>query len=720
MKVILFFIVLFANTAFSQTYTYPTTPKRPVTDDYFGRKITDNYRWMEDMNSIETKTWLKAQATYTDSMLNQLNGRDGLVNTFVAYDALKPVIYGQITRRGNRYFYKKTTNQNNVGKLYYREGKLGPEKLLVDPASFDKKKQYSLSSFKPSEDGSKLVFGLAEGGGEISTVQILNVDTRTLYADTINLIWGGQIGGWSQDGKGFTYMPENSADPADPNRSTNLKAKYHLVGTDPRFDKELFSGSLYPQLGFKPETFPQVTYSPDFKYILGSLISDRLANTFIAPASELFKPTINWKPLFSLKDSIMDYRLLHGRIYMLSIKGAKKGEILVMNAENANIKSAKLLLSEGDLVIENLSVSKDYLFVGLSDGINTTIKQYDLQQNKWSEMKLPSRGTAYVWPNGNKVNDCMLVVTSWNKPMTIYDYNASSKSISKSPFNNTTTYPGVNDIVVEETALAGHDGTKIPLTILRNKYGKKDGKAVCFMTGYGAYGISATPWFNVEYLALLNKGVVIAVSHPRGGGEKGVEWHNGGHKTTKPNTWKDFIASGEWLIKNGYTSAGKLIGEGTSAGGILIGRAITERPDLFAAAINNVGISNTLRFELTANGPSNIWEFGTVKDSVEASALYEMDALHHVKDGVKYPAVISIAGINDPRVTAWQPAKFAAALQSASTSGKPVLFLVNYNNGHFTEDKKVTFLNTANMFAFALWQAGHSEFQPPNKQRKTK
>ena len=206
-------------------------------------------------------------------------------------------------------------------------------------------------------------------------------------------------------------------------------------------------------------------------------------------------------------------------------------------------------------------------------------------------------------------------------------------------------------------------------------------------------------------------GSILAFAHVRGGSEKGDDWYKAGYKTTKPNTWKDFIACGEYLEKNNYTTPSKLIGMGTSAGGILIGRAITERPDIFGAAISNVSCSNALRFENTPNGPNNSREFGTVKDSVECMALYEMDAFQHVKEGTKYPAVICVGGMNDPRVIAWQPGKFAAALQSATTSGKPVLLVVNYDNGHFTEDKSVTFKNYANMFSFALWQTGHKDFQ---------
>jgi len=199
---------------------------------------------------------------------------------------------------------------------------------------------------------------------------------------------------------------------------------------------------------------------------------------------------------------------------------------------------------------------------------------------------------------------------------------------------------------------------------------------------------------------------VIAIAHVRGGGEKGEAWHQSGMKTTKPNTWKDFISCAEYLIANGYTSPQKIAGEGVSAGGILISRAITERPDLFAAAICNVGVADIMRLN------RNIEEFGTVKDSIECRGLYEMDGVQHVVNGTKYPAVICVAGWNDPRVPVWQLGKFAGALQNASVSGMPVLMKVNYDNGHFTEDKNVTFANFADQYAFILWQCGHPDFQP--------
>ncbi|GAA4341994.1 hypothetical protein GCM10023149_54560 [Mucilaginibacter gynuensis] len=368
-------------------------------------------------------------------------------------------------------------------------------------------------------------------------------------------------------------------------------------------------------------------------------------------------------------------------------------------------------MPEQAATIDNMARGKDFFYFTTNDGINTRAYQYNFLSSKSDEIKLPVSGTASVMPVNITSNDVLILLTSWKQPFTIYNYNALTRVVKPSAWTAKFSYPGVDDIVVEETEIKSHDGTMVPLTILYNKNVKKDGSAVCYMTGYGAYGVSGTPYFSTYSLALLNKGVIVAETHVRGGSEKGESWYKAGYKTTKPNTWKDFIASGEYLINNHYTSASHLIGEGTSAGGILIGRAITERPDLFAAAISNVSCSNALRMENSPNGLNNTKEFGTVKDSVEARALYEMDAFQHVKDGTKYPAVICVGGMNDPRVIVWQPGKFAAALQNATASGKPVLLAVNYDNGHFTENKEIAYRNFANMFSFALWQAGHPDFQ---------
>lgn len=690
----------------------PPSPKRPVTDTYFGKKVIDNYRWLEDVNSPEVKGWFKAQGDYTNTVLDQIPGRDSLIEAFVQYDKLRAVRYGEISKRGNTYFYRKTLPSEKVGKLYVRNGKTGTETLLFDPSAYDKSKTYSVTAFTPSPNGKQIVIGLQEGGAELSTLRAMSVATKTFQPESITAVFGGSVV-WLPDNNGFLYTPQNSSDPKDPKGNLDTKGRVHRLGTDPKTDPDLFSRAKNPNMGIRPDQYPIMFLSDDDSQLYGVLSSvDRRTDGWVASPADLSKPTISWKRLATPDDSVYSFLKLGNRLFLHSVKGAANGKILVTDAANPNPATATVLLPESKLNITGIVSTKDYLFVTLNDGINDQIRQYDSRSNQWANVPLPLTGSAGVMPlDAPRSNEAIINITSWKQPVTLYDYNPTDKNLTISNFNVKVSYPGTDDLVVEELEIPGHDGVMVPLSLIYRKGLKKDGQSVCFMDGYGAYGFSATPGFSTRALALLNKGVIVAETHPRGGSEKGQNWYKAGYKTTKPNTWKDFIASGEYLIKNGYTSAGKLIGMGTSAGGILIGRAITERPDLFAAAISNVSCSNALRMEDSPNGPVNAPEFGTVKDSTECMALYEMDALHHVKEGTKYPAVLCVGGMNDPRVIVWQPGKLAAALQNASTSGKPVLMQVNYDNGHFTEDKKVTFRNFANMYAFGLWQAGHPDFQ---------
>ncbi len=691
----------------------PATPQRPVTDTYFGRAVVDNYRWLEDTKSPEVLAWFKAQGDYTKQTLDRLPGRDSLISAFVRYDRLRPARYSEIKKRGNRYFYRKTLPAEKVGKLYLREGATGAETLLFDPVAYDPAKTYSVTAFTPSNSGQRLVVGLQQGGAELSTLRIMTVATRALLPESIVAVSGGSVD-WLPTDTGFLYTPNNSTDPKDPLGNLNTKARLHRLGTPAAADPELFSRAKNPVFPIRPDEYPFLYFSDDHTQVYGGLGSvDNRQHVWVATPADLGKPTIPWQPLTVPTDSVYSYLKLGAQLYLYSVKGAPKGRILVTDAAHPKLATATVLLPEGSRNITGIVSSKDYLFVTLNDGINDHIRQYDPRSRQWADVPLPFSGTAYVQPlDAPRSNAVLVGITSWKQPATLYEYNPDSKKLAISTFEVKAEYPGVADLVVEEVEVPSHDGAMVPLSLIYRKGLQKDGQAVCFMDGYGAYGISAVPYFSTRYLALLNQGVVIAETHPRGGSEKGQKWYRAGYQTTKPNTWKDFIACGDYLVKNGYTSPSRLIGMGTSAGGILIGRAITERPDLFAAAISNVSCSNALRMENSPNGPVNVPEFGSVKDPVQCQALYEMDAFQHVKPGTKYPAVLCVGGMNDPRVIVWQPGKLAAALQAATTSGKPVLMQVNYDNGHFTEDKAVTFRNFANMYAFALWQAGHPNFQP--------
>ncbi len=714
-KLIIFICTLVSFISAAAQYRYPPTKTVDSTDSYFGVTYRDPYRWLEHIETPEVEAWFKQQAMFTDSILNNLKGRDELIAEWKALDKLRPAVMSSFSYQNGRLFYRKTLAGENVGKIYYREGINGKEQLLFDPTTYIPGKTLSVQSVSPSYDGKKLAISYAEQGAEVSIIKVLDVDSKKVLMDSIPANAG--FGGWAFDNNSFLYMWIRSADSKDPSSRLSPKTKLHTLNTDINADIDYFSNGSYPGLNIDPGVYPYAFVTEDAKqYVFsgeGSVQNE--FKFYYAPIEEFNAPKINWKVLCTQDDKLVRGVAIKGDdIYAISYNNAKNYKVVSTSLKKPDWKNAITIAAEQkDKTIESLSYSKDYMFITYSDGINSYLSKYNFATKKTTEVKLPFSGTVGVNCFDTKSNNCLVGITSWNKPYTEFNYDAATDVFAASSFNKPVVYPkAYQELVTEEVEVKGHDGIMIPLSIVHKKGIKLDGSNICFMDAYGAYGSSATPYFSVRENSLAVRGVVVAYPHVRGGSEKGEEWYKAGYKTTKPNTWKDFISCAEYLVKKGYTTSDKIGGSGTSAGGILISRAITERPDLFAAAICNVGCANAMRLEFGANGPVNIPEFGTVKDSVECKALYEMDGMQHVVSGTKYPAVISVGGWNDPRVVAWQPGKFSAAVQNASSSGKPVLLKINYDNGHFTEDKNVTFANFANQYAFVLWQCGHPDFQP--------
>ncbi|MCC6459755.1 MAG: prolyl oligopeptidase family serine peptidase [Saprospiraceae bacterium] len=714
MKNFIFLVVLalFANNAFAQ-FRYPATKTVDAKDTYWGVTYSDPYRWLEDMKDPEVNAWFKAQAELTNTTMNSITGRDGLIAEWRTLDKLQPPqIYFPI-KEGGRIFYQKRMPGEKVSKVYFRENMAAPEQLLFDPLTFQEGKTLSVQQIAPSYDGKKLLIGYAENGAEVQTIQVLNVDTKQFLPDVIPATAG--IVGWTFDNEAFLYMWIKSADNTDPTARLNPKTKLHALGADTQADLDFFSNAAYPELKIEEKVYPYVTLRKDAKaYVFaGEGTVQNEQKWHFAPISQFYSGKIQWKTLCTPDDKLVNsFDIVGDNVFAITHKGAAKRKLISTDLKNPDWAKAKVIAPEKAMVLENFARCKDFLLLRYSDGINNYFYKYNLVTEKTMEVKLPFSGSAFAFCIDTKTNEFLVAITSWNQPFTEFIYHAETDQFTPSPFNAAPVYPDAyKDLVVEEVDVKGHDGVLVPLSIIYKKGIKKDGSNVCLMESYGAYGYGMLPYFSAELNSLATKGAVIAIPHVRGGGEKGEDWYKAGYKTTKPNTWNDFISCAEYLIKNGYTQASKLGGTGTSAGGILITRAITERPDLFAAAICNVGCANALRLEFSSNGPVNIPEFGTVTDSVECKALYEMDGMQHVKKGVKYPAIMGVGGWTDPRVVVWQPGKFVAAAQQASSSGKPVLMKVNYDNGHFTEDREVTFANFADQYAFVLWQCGHPDFQ---------
>ncbi len=633
-------------------------------------------------------------------------------------DKLQPARFRSIEYEHGRVFYKKTLGGENVGKLYFRQGWKGAEKLLFDPSTFTPigakaGAVTTIQNFAPSPDGRYVVIGFSAGGAEFSELRVLDVKRRTLLPESIYPSY--QPLGWTMDSRSFFYDAGKVTDIKSLEIEQNRKTRLHTLGSDVATDVDFFSNESHPELGITAKEFPWAWIEESQpNYIIGDVGTvQQERRVFYAPASQMNKHgKITWKVLAQTADQLVrGITIDRDQVYAVTYANAPRYKLVRTSLKHPDWQHAETVLPEAADSIQSLTKSKSFLFVVYSNGIVGRIVKYDLASGKSSEVKRPASGSVDIECPNWRSNRCIVYTTSWIQPTTLYDFDADKDTFAKSVFNTDVHYPGFENLVTEEEEVPGHDGTMIPLSIIHRKDLRLDGSSSAILDGYGAYGVSYTPSFNVRRSIALH-GVVLAYAHPRGGGEKGEAWYKAGYKTTKPNTWKDFISCAEYLIKKGYTSANKLGATGTSAGGILISRAITERPDLFGAAVCNVGWANAMRIEFSPNGPGNTPEFGTVREPTGALALYEMDGLQHVRPGVKYPAVLGVGGWNDPRVAPWEPGKFIAALQSASTSGKPVLMKVNYDDGHFTEEKLVTFKNFASQYAFLLWQTGHKEFQP--------
>jgi prolyl oligopeptidase len=369
------------------------------------------------------------------------------------------------------------------------------------------------------------------------------------------------------------------------------------------------------------------------------------------------------------------------------------------------------VVPESDVVIDNIGVSRDGLYIQDMNGGYGDLRRVDAD-GRITSIHTPFEGSILQLATNTAEDGAYWIGTGWLVPVTVLHFDAatgrhSDTRISPHPPIDLSPYQAIR------TSVTARDGTNVPLSIVARKGLVRDGRHPALVDAYGSYQIVNAPYFNVRSIAFLEQGGVLATAHVRGGGEYGRRWWKAGQKLTKPNTWRDLINWCEALIRDGWTTPARLAIQGGSAGGITVGRALTERPALFAAVISDVGVSNPLRAEFSQNGPPNIEEFGTVTERDGFEALREMDALHAVRDGVRYPAVLLMTGLTDPRVAPWQVAKMTARLQEASASGNPVLLRVELEAGHgFGSTRTQVDAKRADEYAFVLWRAGIADFQP--------
>jgi prolyl oligopeptidase len=524
---------------------------------------------------------------------------------------------------------------------------------------------------------------------------------------------------WLPDGSGFYYSRRQklAADAPATDGYKRTRAFLHRLGTKPDADPPAFAMDLWTDVAIADVDFPSMVLTPGSSWAIGkikhgdanplTLYAARLpADGDLSKRDGMRSP---WRKICDATDDVTDFAVHGDEIYLMTANGAPRFKVVRMRLAAPGLASAEAVVPASVAVVSTIAAAKDALYVEFREGGARRIARLGYQPGAQLEPlalpdKYPSGTIAACAPDAD---GALVQTAAWTRAGRTYAYDPAQREFSDTRLNPIGKFDALPGFESVEVSVPGHDGVMIPLSIVYPSDIKLDGSNPTLLTGYGAYGISRNVAFNPATIAWLERGGVYAVAHVRGGGEYGEEWHKAGQKLTKPNTWKDFISCAEYLIAKGYTSPPRLAGQGGSAGGILIGRAITERPDLFAGGLLDVGCLDAVRMETTTNGVPNIPEFGTVTKEDEFRALHEMSAYHHVKDGEKYPAVMLSHGANDPRVEPWMSAKMAARLQAATASGKPVLFRVDYHAGHGIGSTKLQLQQSAaDKFIFMLWQMG--------------
>jgi prolyl oligopeptidase len=699
---------------------------QPVTDNYFGKDVVDNYRYMENFNDAAVQQWVKAQADFTNQTLAQLPGRDSFFDRMVELDAAVPAkVFGIIRLSNGKVFYRKQGSQDDGFKLYMRNGIDGEEILLVDLDKFKQEtdKSHSIRWFTPSWDGKYVTYMLSVSGSDDTVLYVINTETRKDVDKPISRMHYGGI--WLPDNKSFLYtrLQEMKEGMAATEKYQRSKVYIHILGTDTENDRIVLGHEVTPLIKISLGAVPFIVTVPQSEYVFALILygTQKECDLYVSTLASFSQCTPEWKKICDVADEVINFEVHGEEVYLWTHNRAPRCKIVKTSLKTPDFSKAETIVPESNAIVEDFVAAQDALYVKSRDGSISQVIRIPYG-GRAEQLKLPFEGAAAylltkddqrLGKSDSRVGGILLSMMSWTKHESIYEYNPNNNRFTELDFQSQGDYHAPNDLVAEEVEVRSHDGTMVPLSIIHKQGIKLDGSNPCWLTGYGAYGYSLEPRYQPGNYAWHEKGGILAIAHVRGGGENGKEWHRAGFQQTKPNTWKDFIACAEYLIEQKYTSPAKLAGEGVSAGGILIGRAMTERPDLFAVAISRVGCLNPVRFETTSNGVNNIPEFGSCETEVGFQSLYEMDSFLHVKDGINYPAMMIMHGINDGTLEPWQSTKFAARVQAASASNKPVLLRMDYEAGHGIGSTKTQYLQErADIFAFMMWQFGIKDYQP--------
>ncbi|MEK9750036.1 MAG: prolyl oligopeptidase family serine peptidase [Flavobacteriaceae bacterium] len=687
----------------STTVSYPETEKIPVVDTYFEEEVVDNYRWLEDDRSAATEDWVKRQNETTFSQLNGISYKEELkarLEKLWNYEKIsRPFKEGAYT-----YFYKNDGLQNQ-SVVYRQKGENEEADVFLDPNSFSEDGTVSLAGLSFTEDGSLLAYSISEGGSDWRKIIVLDAETKEQVGDTIIDVKFSGIS-WKKN-EGFYYSSYDKPDGSELSAKTDQhKLYFHRLGTSKEEDQLIYGGT--------PEE--------KHRYIGGSVSEDAhflfISASNTTSGNKLFMQDLSVEnaPIVAVvDDETSDTYVTENEgstLFLVTDRDAPNKRLVKADAKQPNPEHWVDVIPETENVL-TLNTGSGYFFAEYMIDALSKVYQYDYKGELVREIDLPGLGS--VGGFGGKLSDEVLyyTFTNYNTPSSSYTYNPETgeSDVYWTPaieFNS-------DEYVSEQVFYTSKDGTQVPMMITYKRGLKKDGNNPAILYGYGGFNISLTPSFSVTNAIWMEMGGIYAVPNLRGGGEYGKTWHDAGTQMNKQNVFDDFIAAGEYLIAEKYTSSDLLALRGGSNGGLLVGATMTQRPDLARVALPAVGVLDMLRYHTFTAGAGWAYDYGTSEDSPEMFAyLKGYSPVHNVKEGVSYPATLITTGDHDDRVVPAHSFKFAAELQDKHAGDTPVLIRIETDAGHGAGTPvSKTIEQYADIYAFTLNAMGFDALPTP-------
>ena len=677
------------------TIEYPTTAKKEVVDTYFGQKVSDPYRWLEDDMSAETADWVKRQNKTTFGYLEQIPYREAIekkLAKLMDYEKVgMPFVEGDYT-----YFYKNDGLQNQY--VLYRTNKQGETEVFLDPNKFSEDGTVSLASIEFTEDGSKAVYLISEGGSDWRKARIIDTETKEIIEpELVDIKFSGLS--WLNN-EGFYYSSYDKPKGSELSAKTDQhKLYYHKLGTPQSEDTLVFGGT-----DAEKHRYVYGGVSDDKKYLLiGASVSTSGNKLFI---KEIGKENAPLVAIVDNTDSDTNYIGSKGEyIFLETNLNAPNKRVVKVKASAPAVENWQEVIAETDNVL-NISTAGKYMFARYIKDAASMLQQYDFDGNKVRDIELPEVGSAGGFNGKKEQTQVYYSFSNQKTPSTIFSLDLESGksdvySKSKVKFDS-------DNFVSKQVFYKSKDGTKVPMIITHKKGIKLDGSTPAILYGYGGFNVSLLPSFSSTRAAWLELGGIYAVANLRGGGEYGKKWHNAGTQMQKQNVFDDFIAAAEYLTAEGYTSSDKLAVMGGSNGGLLVGAVMTQRPELFKVALPAVGVLDMLRYHTFTAGAGWAYDYGTAQDSKEMfEYLIGYSPVHNVKAGTQYPATMITTGAHDDRVVPAHSFKFAAELQAKQAGANPTLIRIETDAGHGAGTPTSKIIEQyADIFGFTLYNMG--------------